>query len=47
MSLIIGVDFDGTCVDNKFPQVGRDVPHAVKYGFGPHLEQYLRPEEEG
>jgi len=24
------VDFDGTCVEHTFPDVGRDVPHAVE-----------------
>ena len=27
--MIIAVDFDGTCVDHKFPELGEDVPHAV------------------
>lgn len=27
--MIIGVDFDGTCVDHIYPDVGRDVPGAV------------------
>lgn len=25
---IIAVDFDGTCVEHEFPNVGQDVPHA-------------------
>lgn len=25
----IAVDFDGTCVDHKYPEIGRDVPFAV------------------
>ena len=29
-SLIIAVDFDGTCVTHEFPAVGKDVPGAVK-----------------
>jgi len=28
--MIIGVDFDGTCVDHRFPAIGRDVPGAVQ-----------------
>lgn len=30
MSQIIGVDFDGTCVDHRFPAIGRDVPGAAQ-----------------
>lgn len=30
MKRIIAVDFDGTCVTHEYPQVGRDVPHAVE-----------------
>lgn len=30
MSKIIAVDFDGTCVTHEYPQVGEDVPHAVR-----------------
>lgn len=26
----IAVDFDGTCVDHRFPDVGPDVPHCVE-----------------
>ena len=26
----ICVDFDGTCVEHKYPEVGNDVPHAVE-----------------
>jgi hydroxymethylpyrimidine pyrophosphatase-like HAD family hydrolase len=26
---IIAVDFDGTCVDHRFPEVGPDLPDAV------------------
>lgn len=26
----IAVDFDGTCVDHRFPEVGPDVPHAAR-----------------
>lgn len=28
-SCIIGVDFDGTCVDHRYPHTGQDVPDAV------------------
>lgn len=28
--LIIGVDFDGTCVLHEYPKVGADVPNAVR-----------------
>lgn len=27
---VIAVDFDGTCVDHRFPDVGPDVPHVVE-----------------
>ena len=27
---IIAVDFDGTCVDHRYPDVGHDVPGAVR-----------------
>lgn len=27
---VIAVDFDGTCVEHKYPEVGKDVPHAVE-----------------
>jgi len=30
VSLIIAVDFDGTCVDHIFPLIGKDVPDAVR-----------------
>ena len=26
----ICIDFDGTCVDHAYPDVGRDAPHAVR-----------------
>jgi len=29
--MIIGVDFDGTIVDHKFPQIGKPVPGAIKW----------------
>ena len=28
--LYIGVDFDGTVVEHKYPRVGKDVPYAVE-----------------
>lgn len=28
--MIIAVDFDGTCVDHRFPEVGDDAPHCVE-----------------
>lgn len=28
--MIIAVDFDGTCVKHRFPQMGDDVPHAIE-----------------
>jgi hypothetical protein len=28
--LIIGIDFDGTCVEHEFPKIGKDVPHAAE-----------------
>ena len=28
--LILGVDFDGTVGDHRYPKVGPDVPHAVE-----------------
>lgn len=30
MPRIIAVDFDGTCVDHRYPDVGADAPQAVK-----------------
>jgi len=27
--MILGIDFDGTCVDNCFPEIGEDVPGCV------------------
>lgn len=27
--MIIGVDFDGTCVEHTYPEVGPDVPYAA------------------
>jgi len=27
--MIICVDFDGTCVEHRYPDVGKDVPYAV------------------
>src|ERR1700683_3136093 len=29
--MCIAVDFDGTCVDHRYPEVGADVPGAVHY----------------
>ena len=28
--IVIAVDFDGTCVEHAYPQVGQDIPHAVE-----------------
>jgi len=28
--MIIAVDFDGTCVEHRFPEVGPDAPHSVE-----------------
>ena len=28
--LVIAVDFDGTCVEGAFPEIGADMPHAVE-----------------
>lgn len=28
--MLIAIDFDGTCVEHKFPDVGPDMPHAVE-----------------
>ncbi len=30
MKKIIAIDFDGTVVEHKYPEVGRDVPDAVR-----------------
>jgi hypothetical protein len=27
--MIIGIDFDGTCVEHEFPNIGDDIPGAV------------------
>lgn len=29
--MYIAVDFDGTCVDHRFPDIGKDVPGAEKW----------------
>jgi len=29
-SLVIGIDFDSTCVKHSFPELGENVPHAVR-----------------
>ena len=26
---VIGIDFDGTCVENKFPEIGNELPNCV------------------
>lgn len=28
--MIIAVDFDGTCVDHKYPDIGEPAPHAIE-----------------
>lgn len=28
--MIIAVDFDGTCVDHRYPEIGADIPGAVQ-----------------
>lgn len=28
--MIIAIDFDGTVVDHRYPEIGEDVPHAVE-----------------
>lgn len=28
--IVFGIDFDGTCVEHKYPYLGKDVPHAVR-----------------
>lgn len=28
--MVIAIDFDGTCVDHKYPDVGKDAPHAER-----------------
>lgn len=33
--MVIGLDFDGTCVTHEFPQVGRDI------GAVPHLKRFI------
>jgi hydroxymethylpyrimidine pyrophosphatase-like HAD family hydrolase len=27
--MIIAVDFDGTIVEHKFPEIGKEIPHAI------------------
>jgi len=27
---IVGIDFDGTCVTNSFPEVGESIPYAIE-----------------
>ena len=29
--MFICVDFDGTIVDHKYPEIGEPVPHAIKW----------------
>lgn len=29
-SIVIGLDFDGTCVGHKYPDIGKEVPDAVR-----------------
>ncbi len=43
--MIIGVDFDGTIVDHRFPDIGEPVPGAIKWlkklnGYGAKLILY-------
>jgi len=28
--MLIAIDFDGTCVENEFPQIGEPLPHALE-----------------
>lgn len=28
--MIIGIDFDGTIVENRFPGIGPEIPHAIE-----------------
>lgn len=28
--MILAIDFDGTVVEHKYPDIGKDVPHAVR-----------------
>lgn len=28
--IVLGIDFDGTCVDHRYPDVGPDLPGAVR-----------------
>lgn len=39
--MIIAVDFDGTIVENKYPQIGREIPFAIstlkKLQFDGHM----------
>lgn len=28
--MVIGIDFDGTCVDHKYPYIGKDIPHCIE-----------------
>ena len=30
MNVVICVDFDGTCVTNEYPEIGKDVPNCVE-----------------
>lgn len=31
MSLIVGIDFDGTLVEHEYPKIGPELPHAFNY----------------
>ena len=28
--LEIAIDFDGTCVEHKYPEIGREIPYALQ-----------------
>ena len=30
MNVVICVDFDGTCVTNEYPEIGKDVPNCIE-----------------
>ena len=33
--MIIAVDFDGTIVEHKYPEIGRELPGSVDWSFMP------------
>lgn len=30
MNVVIAIDFDGTCITNEYPNIGKDVPNCIE-----------------